>query len=175
MLKKSLIALAAVAALTSSLAASSVHSNQSFGYSYIDLGSGITGNGGTFGYDLSLPIDGEKIPVKGLEVGIGINVDFYALSGDTGSVSSLGGGNGELTVGYRFMQDKALIKAGIGYDYLADSNLYFSGMQYSASATYKIYDNFGLEAIYTYSSLEPSIGSGTFDTSKIGLNLVFGF
>ena len=170
-LKKSLLVAATAAALTTSAMAGTVTSNMSVGYSYIDMGSGITGNGGTIGWDIALPLDGENMPVKGLEVGFGVNVDLYGLSG--AGDSSIAGANGELTLGYRMLNDKMVAKAGVGYGYLSpNSNLYFTGMQYSGAVDYMITDKFGVEGIYTYTTLSPSVGSGDFNTNKFGVNLL---
>ena len=175
-LKKSILAVAAAAALSTSAMAGTVNSNMSVGYSYVDLGSGITGNGASLGYDVAIPLDGEKIPVKGFEAGLGVNVDMYSMSDSSTVDSSLAGMNGELTLGYRFLQDKAVVKGGIGYGYLSvNSDLYLTGMQYSTAVDYKINQKFGVEGIYTYSSLSPSVGSGNFDTNKYGVNLLFKF
>ena len=177
MLKKIIIAAVAAAAISTSAMAGTVGKTASVGYSYLDFGSGITGQGGTFGYNFTLPLDGEKMPVKGIEVGFGMNFDGYSLSSDSSTTidSTAFGINGELTAGYRFLNDKMKVQAGLGYGYLAVNSLYFTGMQYSGAVSYDITDKYGVEAIYTGTNYSPSIGSGNFDGSKVGVNLTINF
>ena len=138
------------------------------GYSYLDLGNNTTGQGGVFGWDFAFPMSN-----KNIELGFDMNFDFYSLSSDDSSYQSLvGGGNVNGTAGYRFLDGKMKAEAGLGYQYISLSDSYFlTGFQYSGSLQYKLSKTFTLEAIYTAASLDPSIGSGTFDESKIGFNL----
>ncbi len=138
------------------------------GYSYLDLGNDTTGQGGVIGWDFAFPLSN-----KNIELGFNMNFDFYSLSSNDSTYQSLvGGANVNGTAGYRFFDGKMKVEGGLGYQYLslADS-FYLAGFQYSGSLQYKVNKTFTLEAIYTAASLEPSIGSGTFDESKVGFNL----
>ena len=167
------IALALVAAATIGTTASMASSTDrlidvTVGYSYLDLGSDTTGQGGVIGWDIAFPLSN-----KNIELGFDLNFDFYSLSSDSSSYQSLvGGGNVNGTAGYRFLDGKMKAEAGLGYQYLSlADNFILTGFQYSGSLQYKISKTFTLEAIYTAASLDPSIGSGSFDESKVGFNL----
>lgn len=140
------------------------------GYSTIDLGNGVTGKGGVIGWDAALPLDGAKIPVKGIEVGLSTAIEGYGLSGG-GSGSSLYGMNAEINAGYRFLHEKMKVEAGVGYGYLAMNSLYLTGMQYSTAAQYNFTDKYGIKVSYTKNSFSQSVGDGTIDSNKIGVFL----
>jgi len=167
------IALALITAVTLGTTASIASNTDrvvdvAVGYSYLDLGEGTTGQGAVFGWDFAFPLSN-----KNIELGFDVNFDFYSLSSDSSSYQSLvGGGNVDGTAGYRFFDGKMKAEAGLGYQYLSlADNFFLAGFQYSGSLQYKISKTFTLEAIYTAASLDPSIGSGTFDESKVGFNL----
>ncbi len=157
--------LGATAALASN---ENIISETKIGYSYLDLGEGTTGQGAELGWDVSFPMS-----IRSIELGFGINADFYSLSGNDASYQSLvGGADVHGTAGYRFLDGKVKAEAALGYAYISLSdNFALTGVQYSGSLQYKINKRFALEAVYTAASLDPTLGSGTFDINKIGINL----
>lgn len=175
LVKKTLLAVTAVAALSTSAMAANTISNMSVGYSHINMGHNITGNGGVIGWNIAVPLNGSYMPIQNLEVGFGANVSFYGMSGLAAN-SNMVGASGKVTIGYRMLNDRLTAKAGIGYGYLSpDSNLDFTGMNYSTSVDYMVTPKLGVEGIYTYSTLTPSVGSGKYNTNKVGLNLLIKF
>ena len=143
-------------------------SETKIGYSYLDLGERTIGQGGEIGWDVSFPMSN-----KSIELGFGINADFYSLSSnDTSYQPLISGADVHGTAGYRFLEGKAKAEVGLGYAYISLSdNFALTGLQYSGSLQYKISDRFALETVYMVASLEPTIGSDAFEVSKIGFNL----
>lgn len=174
---KSLVAASLLGALAGALQADNI-ALASIGYSYADLGDGLTGQGGSVGYDINIPLDGESIPFKGLVVGFGFGFDAYGLNSDsTNNISSstAAGANLEATLGYRITKDLTA-KAGLGYEYISlGDSVALAGMQYSGSLVYQIGESWGVEAIYTGGNLTLLPGDQSYNTSKIGANIVWGF
>ena len=175
--KKSMVAVALLSSLTSAAQADNNIALSSVGYSYVDLGDGLTGHGGSVGYDINIPLDGESMPFKGLVLGFGFGFDAYGLSSESSSnsLSTAAGANIEVTLGYQII-NKLTAKAGLGYEYIAlNDSAALAGMQYTGSIVYQIGDSWGLEAIYTGGNLELVPSNQSYNTSKIGANLVWGF
>jgi len=170
-MKKTLVGMAAAIALTLGATSASASGDTYIGYSHLDLGSlNATGQGMSLGFDYMLPLDGENMPFKGLELGGGFDFDYWRVSPDDGS-SNVGARDGSfnLLAGYRYKD--AYVRGGVGYTLMTVDSLGLKGVTYKGTVGYDFTKKFGINAEYIGGSLTPDTGADI-DITKITANFV---
>ena len=162
-MKKKLLSLVAIAALTTGLFADS---SFQIGYSSNDAGSADSEGGFYIG------IDSFK-NINGFLLGAGFDINVFQVANDSAYIMAA-----ELKTGYTFKNSFDIpltLKGGVGYgvthlNAISDNDW---SVQYSASAEYDIYKGWGVGAKYKTTEVEFANTKFDIDSTMIYLNKSF--